>query len=122
MAVRRRLEADRRRALLERRPRGHLLRHGAGGAGVLRAGHDHFQPERSLADGRVDHAGRREKQLRRRHGPFTARLETDRRPAAVRKLQPWQQERRLHVLDRHAVRSGRQSHRATHVSRKHAVR
>jgi iron complex outermembrane receptor protein len=55
---------------------------------TLRAGHDHLQPARGLADGWVDHARRREEQLRRRHGARATRLEADRRPAVVWELQP----------------------------------
>ena len=77
MAVRRCVEADRRRALLERRARGNVLRHRAGSAGTFGAGHDHLQPEPGVADGRIDHAEGCQEQLRRRHGARPARLEAD---------------------------------------------
>ncbi len=60
MAVRRRLEADRRRALLERRARRHVLRLRARSAGAVGAGHDHLQPERGLSGRQQHQAGRRE--------------------------------------------------------------
>jgi hypothetical protein len=83
---------------------GFVLRQRASDPGLASRGHDHLQPGRDLPARELGYHQRHRPVVRRHHRAAAARLPAERRPALVPFIQPRQQERRILVLGRHALR------------------